>query len=230
MKLKHSFLYEIRFELYLCIQLFVLFGSLVVPVELFDNILLPLFFSLGSLAGILIVSKNKNTLWFCIGLFLISIVILGGLFLLKEPDHTRNKLIRFFIYLIINSIVTWHIVKQVWKEKIVDRKVIVGLIAGYISLGFVGFYLFVAIDILYVDAFTGVYIHQDINLKHLNDGLLYYSFITLLTIGYGDIVPAIPIAQKATILIGLIGQFYVTIVTAIIVTKYINYSILNLDK
>ncbi|WP_105004675.1 potassium channel family protein [Tenacibaculum sp. SG-28] len=230
MKLKHSFLYEIRFELYLCIQLIVLFGSLVVPIQLFNTILLPLFFSLGALAGVLIVSKNRKTMWFCIGLFLISIIILSGLLILQEPDNTRNKLIRFFIYFIINIVVTWHIIKQVWKEKVVDRKVIVGLIAGYISLGFVGFYLFVAIDLLYVDAFTGVYIHQDLDLKHLNDGLLYYSFITLLTIGYGDIVPAIPIAQKATILIGLIGQFYVTIVTAIIVTKYINYSILNMDK
>lgn len=230
MKLKHSFLYEIRFELYLCIQLIILFGSLVVPIQLFNTILLPLFFSLGALAGVLIVSKNRKTMWFCIGLFLISIIILSGLLIFQEPDNTRNKLIRFFIYFIINIVVTWHIIKQVWKEKVVDRKVIVGLIAGYISLGFVGFYLFVAIDLIYVDAFTGGYIHQDLNLKHLNDGLLYYSFITLLTIGYGDIVPAIPIAQKATILIGLIGQFYVTIVTAIIVTKYINYSILNLDK
>ncbi|PQJ19601.1 hypothetical protein BSU00_12395 [Tenacibaculum sp. SG-28] len=201
-----------------------------VPIQLFNTILLPLFFSLGALAGVLIVSKNRKTMWFCIGLFLISIIILSGLLILQEPDNTRNKLIRFFIYFIINIVVTWHIIKQVWKEKVVDRKVIVGLIAGYISLGFVGFYLFVAIDLLYVDAFTGVYIHQDLDLKHLNDGLLYYSFITLLTIGYGDIVPAIPIAQKATILIGLIGQFYVTIVTAIIVTKYINYSILNMDK
>ncbi|WP_296314158.1 ion channel [Winogradskyella sp. UBA3174] len=46
--------------------------------------------------------------------------------------------------------------------------------------------------------------------------------MTLMTIGYGDILPVTPIAQKASIFIGLIGQFYLVILTAIVVSKYIN--------
>jgi hypothetical protein len=42
-----------------------------------------------------------------------------------------------------------------------------------------------------------------------------------LTIGYGEIVPATPVAQKAAILTGLMGQFYLVIVTAIVVGKYL---------
>ena len=56
------------------------------------------------------------------------------------------------------------------------------------------------------------------------DSIMYYSYITLMTIGYGDIVPATPLAQKATILTGLMGQFYLVIVTAIVVGKYIKHN------
>jgi voltage-gated potassium channel Kch len=51
---------------------------------------------------------------------------------------------------------------------------------------------------------------------------VYFSFITLLTIGYGEIVPVSDLAQKAAILVALIGQFYIVILTAIVVGKYIN--------
>ena len=56
------------------------------------------------------------------------------------------------------------------------------------------------------------------------DNLLYYAYITLLTIGYGEIVPVTAIAQKAAILVGLIGQFYMVIITAVVIEKYIRHS------
>jgi hypothetical protein len=51
--------------------------------------------------------------------------------------------------------------------------------------------------------------------------IMYYAFITFMAIGYGDIVPTINMAQKAAILVGLVGQFYIIIVTGIVVGKYI---------
>ena len=56
------------------------------------------------------------------------------------------------------------------------------------------------------------------------DSMLYYAYITLLTIGYGDILPTTAIAQKAAVLVGLIGQFYLVIITAVVVEKYIKHS------
>ena len=56
------------------------------------------------------------------------------------------------------------------------------------------------------------------------DSLIYYSYITLLTIGYGEIYPVTSVAQKAAILVGLMGQFYLVIITAVVVEKYIRHS------
>lgn len=54
-----------------------------------------------------------------------------------------------------------------------------------------------------------------------SEALLYYAYITLMTIGYGDMAPLKPIAQKAAMLIGLAGQFYLVIITAVVVGKHI---------
>jgi len=80
-----------------------------------------------------------------------------------------------------------------------------------------------SIELINPGAFSGPLMEtNDIVLK--SDGILYYAYITLLTIGYGEIVPTIPIAQKAAVLVGLVGQFYLVIITAVIVEKYIKHS------
>ena len=60
-------------------------------------------------------------------------------------------------------------------------------------------------------------------MPYLKISIIYYSYITLVTIGYGEIIPVTPIAQKSAILIGLLGQIYVVIVTALVVGKYIGH-------
>ena len=62
------------------------------------------------------------------------------------------------------------------------------------------------------------------NPEAITEELMYFSYITLTTIGYGDILPITPMARKAAILIGLIGQMYLVVITAIVVGKYINQS------
>ena len=50
--------------------------------------------------------------------------------------------------------------------------------------------------------------------------MFYYSFITLLTIGFGDITPLSDVAQTATVIEGMIGQFYIAILVARLVSVY----------
>lgn len=125
------------------------------------------------------------------------------------------------VYFIFNIVVTWNIIEQVWKEKDVDRKVIFGLMSGYISLGFLAFFLFISIEITYPGSLKG-FMNPDADAFLKGDAIMYYAFVTLMTIGYGDIVPAAPIARKASMLVGLVGQFYVIIVTGIVMGKYID--------
>jgi hypothetical protein len=49
---------------------------------------------------------------------------------------------------------------------------------------------------------------------------VYYSFVTLSTIGYGDIVPASPAARMLSVLEATTGLFYVTVLMARLVSLY----------
>jgi len=49
-------------------------------------------------------------------------------------------------------------------------------------------------------------------------GLLYYSFVTLTTVGYGDITPLIPFARSLAIAEALIGQLFPAVLIARLVS------------
>jgi len=57
--------------------------------------------------------------------------------------------------------------------------------------------------------------------------LNYFSFVTILSIGYGDILPLTLVAKRAVMLVGLISYFYTAFVSGIVIGKYINYSAKN---
>ncbi len=99
-----------------------------------------------------------------------------------------------------------------------------GLASGYISLGFVSFFLFMLIETVAPGSFKGTLLETS-SLTVRADSIMYYAFITLLTIGYGEIVPITPMAQKAAIFTGLAGQFYLIIIMTVVLEKYIRHSI-----
>ena len=105
----------------------------------------------------------------------------------------------------------------------VNRGVILGLMSGYICLGLVGFFICLAIELAVPGSFSGLPA-LELNPVAKRDSLAYYSFVTLLTIGYGEITPVSKLARNASVLIGLMGQFYLVIVTAVVIEKYIRHS------
>ncbi len=51
---------------------------------------------------------------------------------------------------------------------------------------------------------------------------LYFSFVTLTTLGYGDIMPASALAKSTTVIIAVTGQLYLTILIALLVGKFLS--------
>ena len=151
-------------------------------------------------------------------LLIISTVVVVLNFFIDVDSFGYLKLACYFLFY---GVVTIEIIKQVWNAKVVGKNVILGLISGYVALGLLAFFMCMTIEILVPHSFSGL-IENITNPNDISEQLMYYSYITLMTIGYGDITPITAIAQKASIFIGLIGQFYLVILTAVVVGKYIN--------
>lgn len=49
---------------------------------------------------------------------------------------------------------------------------------------------------------------------------LYFSFVTLTTLGYGDIVPATPLARILAVLEAATGVLYIAITVARLIAAY----------
>ena len=92
---------------------------------------------------------------------------------------------------------------------------IVGAVLLYllIALGFVALFAFVGL--LIPKAFSGLVLEDNATFA---SSAIYFSFVTLTTVGYGDIVPVHPIARSLCNLEAICGQLYPATLLARIVT------------
>lgn len=213
-------LLKYRFECYLSSACLILFGTLLFPDKFFADYIMPIINLVNMFSGaMLFFTKGKKHGWLSFGL-----IAIAGLIFAVDIASSNSGVEIFDLIIFCTSFffylgVTFLIIKQVWKAKIVNKNVIFGLISGYISLGFVGFFIFLFLEISHPGSFHGpaeMFATANVTI----DTFLYYSFITLLTIGFGDIIPITPEAQKATVFIGLFGQFYMVIITAVVIEKF----------
>ena len=182
-----------------------------------------ILFIVNLLSGILMMYKTKKLRHFIIFLVTIALYLAFRNQVVIQKNEV-TEIIRVTVYFVFYILVTIEIMKQIWNSKIITSNVIIGLISGYICIGLLGFFMINTIEMLSPGSFNGLDLVT--NLPSQKSSVIYFSYITLLTIGYGEIVPITIVAQKATILIGLIGQFYMVLLTATIVGKYIS----QLDK
>ena len=140
--------YSYRFELFLFTQLIILFGSLFIPLDLFENWIMPLFLLINIASGIILLSKKRLVSKLLVIFLAISTIFVAFTFFDSTLNENYNY-IKLTSYFIFYGFVTIEIVKQVWNAKDVGKNVILGLISGYISLGLLSFFLCLTIEIIY---------------------------------------------------------------------------------
>jgi ion channel len=103
---------------------------------------------------------------------------------------------------------------QTFSSRDVSIHHIQGAVAAYLLLGLVWAAAYALVAAIHPGAFTStVALSQD-------RSFVYYSFITLTTVGYGDVSPVHPTARSLAILEALTGQLYPAVLLARIVTLH----------
>ena len=125
------------------------------------------------------------------------------------------------INIIFFLVVVFSLIWQIAAEKNVNAEMIIGSIAGYLLLGLV-YSIFVAIIMQHdPESFTRqapatITMDQDLN----TSDAIYFSYVTLATLGYGDMVPLKPYTRSIATWIAISGQFYIAVIVALLVGKF----------
>ena len=116
---------------------------------------------------------------------------------------------------LVGAAMTYHLIR----ERRVTLDTIASALATYLLFGLVWALIYVAFEHFDPDAFSGLARELETGLgapgeKSQLKAMLYYSFTTLTTLGYGDIVPVNPLARSLSVLEAAFGQIYLAILVA----------------
>lgn len=116
--------------------------------------------------------------------------------------------------IIFFQIIVIKLIIQIAESKKADSSVIFESINGYLMLGLL-FTTWVAIAML-IDSNSFSFPVEDPNARDYT----YFTFVTMTTLGYGEITPQLPFSKAIAAFISTAGQIYVAVIIAMLVGKY----------
>jgi voltage-gated potassium channel len=155
-------------------------------------------------------SLNFGPLWRRLNLSLLAILIISSA-ARSFMDWPPVPLIDLAVTLVFFVAAALSAAQRVLLKGDVTGNRIVGAIAVYILLGLIWSTLYLIVLEFSPTAFTGMeYQLWEDNFSQST----YFSYVTLTTLGYGDISPAEPISRVLVYLEAMVGTFYMAVVIA----------------
>lgn len=182
-------------------------GFSIAEVEVFGIVV-----GLIMVGSVLIISASPATTAVMLAGFLLNVVVIVARFFRPLPYDLYLVAGAWFI---IVSTLGWVVARRVFSPGQVNFHRVVGAVLLYllIALAFVSLYTLVGIRV--PKAFSGLAFEDN---RKLASELIYFSFVTLTSTGYGDIFPVNPIARSLCNLETIIGQLYPATLLARLVT------------
>lgn len=206
-QLKNDFLWLL---IVLCLLIFMpsfIPSGLAKDTTIFATLLLAVFISLLSIA-----TTNKTHLYWSTVIAIVAVI--SNLLPFSSEDVfvfllRMTSLIGFFSY------TAFTILYRISQSDKVSLNLLYGSIAGYLLMGVLGGFWCRLVEFLYPNSFL-----MPQGMEANIDTMTYYSFVTLTSLGYGDISPLTPQGRSTTIFIVVIGQMYIAINIALLVGSY----------
>jgi hypothetical protein len=164
-------------------------------------------------AGLLVLSRSIISA----ALLLLFLFLLVTAFVveLHDGDGMLTIRIRAGAWILMALAIMWIVARTVYAPGQITYHRVVGASMLYLTIGvlFAALYAFVAT--LTPEAFRGLAISPHVSLP---TDVVYFSFVTLTTVGYGDVTPLDPLIRSLSNLESIIGQLYPATVLARLVS------------
>jgi voltage-gated potassium channel len=201
-------------ELLIALALLLFFFPFVEEVKGGD-LIVSLLLSLVLLSAVLAVASRGRTL--IVALLLAIPAIVG-----RWINHFRPDLVPPAVFLIAGlllvAFVVVNLLRFVWRAPSVNIAVLCASISAYLMLGLMWTMAYWLVDQLTPGAFS---FNTNAGPRSMNGfNGFYFSFITLSTVGYGDITPVSRIARWLAAMEAMTGLLYVAVLIARLVALY----------
>jgi voltage-gated potassium channel len=145
------------------------------------------------------------------------------LWLLTPLEMRRSGIPVVVLWALFSAWSAARLIRRLSLERRVSPSVLRGAVAGYLMLGLTGGLLVSALETIQPGSFSNVQLEEGAagtSVWHLSFVRLnYYAFVTLTTLGFGDVSPRTPPAQMLSVAIAVSGVFYVAAVMGVLISR-----------
>lgn len=162
-----------------------------------------------------IIGNQANKQWIKSILILaaLEIIILIFAFLLNEITLTFIAISLSLFFLVTSTAVAFN---SVFFSRNINLNHLMGASCIYLLLGIIWAILYANLYFISQSSFTGL--SSQVTRLHFSE-FMYYSYVTLTTLGFGDITPVSPLAKTLSFMQAVTGQLYLTIMVAGLIGK-----------
>jgi hypothetical protein len=171
-----------------------------------------LAFAVVLVAGVFVMSGSRIAVFAMLASLLIATI--GGVHRVIAPSSLDINLFAGS-WLIMAITLGWVVTAEVFSPGRVTYHHIMGAVLLYLVIAVTFVAVFAFVGSLIPKAFSGMSMQDT---PALASNLIYFSFVTLTTTGYGDVFPLHPIARSLCNLEAIIGQLYPATLLARLVT------------
>lgn len=220
MEVIHHFILKRRyFFLFVSLLLYFIISPFLVELR-GASYIFGVLFTIVILFSVYVIEKNKKFIY-VIGL--LGLLVFFGSWVIRVLNlDTFYYSIDYAITIIFFSLITMTVLASVIRDKRITSSTLFGAICGYLLIGLTWCFVYSLIYTLNNQAFILPHSITTDDIK--TQQFIYYSFVTLSTLGYGDITPAIPVAKTFSWLQAILGQVYLTVWIARLVGLHISQS------
>jgi hypothetical protein len=180
------------------------------------GLLTDIFSSLVLLSGAYAFSDQRKAFFVALVIAVPALLLqVVSFFLPSEPINIVKRI----VYALFLAYILIIILSHIFREREVTEDLITGAVCAYLLIGMLWTFVFYFLELAKEGSFAHARAFQD------DVGpFLYYSFVTLTTLGYGDIVPLTSPARSLAVLEAVTGQLYLAVTIARLVGVHASQS------
>lgn len=183
-------------------------------VEGVGNIIFLLAYALMFVVGVLVTSEDqKHSIQTSVAAL---IWFVGSTLALFVPSSSVVMILSQLAIIPAQLLMTIALVRYIYTSKLVDLNVMMTAITVYIFIAAMFTPLYVIVSRLDPNAF----VDNGLGVAPQWQQLVYFSFVTLATLGYGDVIPLNAWARSLATVEGMVGVLYVALIMGRLIGIY----------